>query len=67
MKADSPKVWFWFDAGYACGGLYTDEAGIIRGGAPIFCRHIGTHLNEFVRRLRSQGRHPIWQRSHREP
>lgn len=39
-------MWWQVDAGYACGGVETDDMGIVRGAAPIFRWMIGKHLSE---------------------
>lgn len=53
--------WFWLDTPYACGGLWTDAAGIVRGGCPIYAKYwTGRPLNDVIQELRRRGRFREW-------
>jgi hypothetical protein len=51
-RAMGPLAWYWLDAGFGCGGVGVDAAGIIREAAPIFRRLVGQALKAVVARGR---------------
>lgn len=61
-------IWFWVNVPYACGGIATDERGIVRDAAPIFRRRaMGRPLNDVIREWRRQGVSVEWRRLQDSP
>jgi hypothetical protein len=42
---DEAELW-WLDTPFGCGGVYTIGGQIVRGGAPIFNRLTGYHIDK---------------------
>lgn len=55
-------IWFWINTTYACGGVATDEDGIVRQTCPIYRWMLKQPLNDCIKYLRRKGQFREWKR-----